>query len=99
MAISREEKNDGKEVVIHVNGQFDFSVVQEFRDAYQDCQGKDIVVDFRGTEYIDSAGLGMLLNMQSFLNKKEGDIRLTNTMPQIKRVLVIARFEKKFIIE
>lgn len=99
MAISREEKSDGKEVVIHVNGQFDFSVVQEFRDAYQDCHGKEIVVDFRGAEYIDSAGLGMLLNMQSFLNKKERDIRLINTMPQIKRVLVIARFEKKFVIE
>ncbi|KXF80122.1 STAS domain-containing protein [Enterovibrio coralii] len=99
MAISREDRNDGKSVVIHVNGQFDFSVVQEFRDAYQDCKGKDIVVDFRGTEYIDSAGLGMLLNMQTFLNKSEGDIRLINTMPQIKRVLVIARFEKKFMIE
>ncbi|MBV7297845.1 STAS domain-containing protein [Enterovibrio paralichthyis] len=99
MAISREEKNDGNTVVIHVNGQFDFSVVQEFRDAYQDLQGKEIIVDFRGTEYIDSAGLGMLLNMLTFLNKKEGDIRLINTMPQIKRVLIIARFEKKFIIE
>nr|WP_269808900.1 hypothetical protein [Enterovibrio nigricans] len=46
MAISREMKNDGKSVVIHVNGQFDFSVVQEFRDAYQDCQGKDMVLIF-----------------------------------------------------
>lgn len=99
MAISREEKSDSKTVVIHINGQFDFSVVQEFRDAYQDLQGKDIVVDFRGTEYIDSAGLGMLLNMLTYLNKKEGDIRLINTMPQIKRVLIIARFEKKFVIE
>lgn len=61
MAISREEKNDGKTVVIHVNGQFDFSVVQEFRDAYQDLQGKEIIVDFRGTEYIDSAGLACCL--------------------------------------
>ena len=99
MAISSEERKEGNSVVIHVNGQFDFSVVQEFRAAYQDCQGKDIVVDFRGTEYIDSAGLGMLLNMQTFLEQKDGDIRLINTMPQIKRVLVIARFEKKFKIE
>ncbi|MEZ8148748.1 anti-anti-sigma factor [Enterovibrio norvegicus] len=99
MAISCEERKEGNSVVIHVNGQFDFSVVQEFRSAYQDCQGKDIVVDFRGTEYIDSAGLGMLLNMQTFLEQKDGDIRLINTMPQIKRVLVIARFEKKFKIE
>nr|WP_269808901.1 hypothetical protein [Enterovibrio nigricans] len=37
--------------------------------------------------------------MQTFLNKNEGDVRLINTMPQIKRVLVIARFEKKFLIE
>ena len=99
MAISCEERKEGNSVVIHVNGQFDFSVVQEFREAYQGCQGKDIVVDFRGTEYIDSAGLGMLLNMQTFLEQKDGDIRLINTMPQIKRVLVIARFEKKFKIE
>ncbi len=99
MAISCEERKEGNSVVIHVNGQFDFSVVQEFREAYQSCQGKDIVVDFRGTEYIDSAGLGMLLNMQTFLEQKDGDIRLINTMPQIKRVLVIARFEKKFKIE
>lgn len=99
MAISRELRDDHKSVVIHLNGQFDFSVIQEFRETYQDCLGKNVVIDFRGTECIDSAGLGMLLNMQTFLNKKEGEIKLINTMPQIKRELVIARFEKKFHIE
>lgn len=99
MGISREVKDNGKLMIIHVTEQFDFSVVQDFRDAYKDCKSSDIVVDMRGTDYIDSAGLGMLLNMQSYLGKKDGEICLANCMPQIKRVLVIARFEKKFRIE
>ncbi len=98
MSITREVRESGS-TVIHVDGQFDFSVVRDFREAYQDLGGKEITIDLRNTDYLDSAALGMLLNMQSYLEKPDGTIRIVNAMPQIKRVLVIARFEKKFLIE
>jgi anti-anti-sigma factor len=50
-------------------------------------------------DYIDSAGLGMLLNMHSYLEQDDGMIRITNTLPQVRKILIISRFDKKFSIE
>ena len=34
MNVSRDFSNDGKQLVIAIKGKFDFSLVQEFRQAY-----------------------------------------------------------------
>ncbi|WP_240474060.1 STAS domain-containing protein [Salinivibrio socompensis] len=57
------------------------------------------MVDLREATYMDSAGLGILLNMQDYLKKPDGEIMLINCPDAIKRVLFIAKFEKKFRIE
>ncbi len=54
----------GSCLTIHVEGRFDFNCHQQFRRAYEGAAAgsyTEYVVDLRGTEYIDSAALGMLL--------------------------------------
>jgi anti-anti-sigma factor len=99
MRIRRDEQKDRKQVILHVKGEFNFTMVQEIRDAYADLTDQEVIVDLREATYMDSAGLGILLNMQDYLNKSDGSIRLINCPNAIKRVLFIAKFEKKFKIE
>ncbi|OOE76438.1 STAS domain-containing protein [Salinivibrio sp. ML290] len=99
MNIKRDISSDGKQAILHVKGEFNFALVQEVRNAYVDLKGKDVIVDLREATYMDSAGLGILLNMQDYLDKPNGAIKLVNCSDAIKRVLLIAKFEKKFHIE
>lgn len=95
MAISTEFK-DGT-LKIFLKERFNFSLVEEFRSAYIDLKPKAIVVDFAQSDYMDSSGLGMLLNM-----RREFDdhlpISLINCNQNIKKVLIISRFETYFKI-
>ncbi|WP_375748338.1 STAS domain-containing protein [Vibrio sp. HN007] len=99
MAIEIELDNKTKNVLIKVEGAFGFNLVNDFRASYADHLECDFTVDMRKVDYIDSAGLGMLLNMQSYLDKKNLEIRITNALPQVKKILLISRFDKKFIID
>lgn len=89
--------NDGV-MTIQLGKKFDFDFVGDFRDAYTDATAKSYVIDFRDTEYMDSSGLGMLLNMRRHVGSDKVPIKLINCRPQVKKVLLISRFETKFDI-
>ena len=97
----RSNAGSGDEMVISIKGRFDFTQVKEFRDAYSeesDSRFKSYVVDLRDTEHMDSSALGMLLNMRKHLGESV-PIRIANSRPQIKKILTISRFDKKFNID
>lgn len=97
----RANTGSSNELVIEISGRFDFTQVKEFRDAYSN-EGKTMprsyVVDLRETEHMDSSALGMLLNMRKHLGDTAA-IRIANSRPQIKKILTISRFDKKFSID
>ena len=84
-------------VTIQLDSKFNFDCVEGFRDAYEKFSGERYIIDFRLTDYMDSSGLGMLLNMWRFLGEPN-TIELHNCKPQIKKVLLISRFELRFMI-
>lgn len=86
-------------VTITLDNRFDYDSVEEFRRAYSENSGQSYIVDFRHTDYMDSSGLGMLLNMRRFLHEGAIPIKLTNCRPQVKKVLVISRFDTEFSID
>lgn len=89
-------EHEAEKTVIHLEEKFDFSGVDEFQTAYADHPSSSYIVDFANTDYMDSSGLGMLLNMRRLLEDKP--IELINCKPQIKRVLAISRFDEQFTI-
>jgi anti-anti-sigma factor len=95
MSLYVEQKNDN--VTIFLNDKFDFASVDIFKEAYEKNAGESYVVDFKNTEYMDSSGLGMLLNMKRSIGQK--DVTFINCRPQIKKVLIISRFEEHFKID
>jgi len=100
MSITCESSNEGRSVTIAISGCFDFNSVQEFRGAYMAIDGSKstVEIDMRETEYMDSSALGMLLNMKKHLQSSDSAIRILNCKPQVKKILEISRFDKKFLI-
>lgn len=98
MPVDSTLSSDGKTLTINISGKFDFEVVQEFRGAYADHNNVDYVIDMRSTEHMDSSALGMLLNMRKTLGDN-AKVSIINCRPQIKKILTISRFDKKFDIE
>lgn len=90
----------GKTLTIDVGGKFDFSKVEDFRNAYADLDesAKHVAVDLTRTEYMDSSALGMLLNMQKALVERKLTFSIDNARPQVAKILKISRFDKKFEI-
>ena len=89
---------DNTQLVISVRGIFDFTLLNEFRQAYSNDAVKDVkvVVDLHNTTTMDSSALGMLLNMQQYLGKQDGEIEIINCNQDIEKILRITRFDKKF---
>ncbi|WP_428775817.1 STAS domain-containing protein [Vibrio sp.] len=99
MSVQIKVDREDRHVTISVEGAFGFNLVQEFRRSYTDRKDFKFTLDLRKVDYIDSAGLGMLLNMQNYLDQADKAIRITNTLPQVRKILMISRFDKKFQID
>ena len=100
MRVKSEIAGDGSVLTLVINGKFDFSILNEFREAYSavDARHARVVVNFHKVTSIDSSALGMLLNMQRTLDKADSEIALINCTQDVKKILQIVRFDKKFSI-
>ena len=101
MSLSQHYDQNNNTLVIAIKDKFDFNLVQEFRSAYADIspQTKSVEIDLRETSYMDSSALGMLLNMHKALKEQVEEISIRNANAQLKKILHISRFDKKFTIE
>ncbi|MGY5540478.1 STAS domain-containing protein [Vibrio brasiliensis] len=99
MSVEAQVDAAAKHITILIEGAFGFNLVQDFRRCYNDRQEFRFTIDLRKVDYIDSAGLGMLLNMHNYLGQDDGMIKIINTLPQVRKILTISRFDKKFVIE
>jgi anti-anti-sigma factor len=100
MAIWSDEAADSKALTIKIQGRFDFSAHQEFRDAYEKSKEdpSEYVVDMKETTYLDSSALGMLLLLRDHAGGDNSSIRIVNCNPDVKKILTISNFEQLFSI-
>lgn len=84
-------------LIIKISGRFTFSLYKEFAAAYkhETEQPETVDVDLSSVEYLDSAALGMLLSMRNHFGA-EKKITLLHATDTVKKILEIARFDKKF---
>lgn len=94
--------SDDNVYTISVKGDFNFLLLDEFRNAYSSKEAEKArkhIVDLAKTTTIDSSALGMLLNMQRHLEKGDGEITLINPNEVVQKIFNITHFGKKFNIE
>jgi len=101
MGVQAEIDSSGKELTIKVDGRFDFSAHQEFRDAYESISSdvNNYVVDLSSTSYLDSSALGMLLLLRDHAGGDNANIKITKCNDDVKKILTISNFEQLFTIQ
>jgi len=101
MAVEHTFSENNDVLVITIKGVFDFSMLEDFRQAYSCDMGdvRKVVIDMRDTSSINSSALGMLLSMQRHLDAPDGSISIINCNKIVRKIFEITHFEKKFCIE
>ena len=96
MAISSTQ--NGSEIIIKVDGKFDFSCHREFRDTYVHTNGasSNYVVDLSNADYLDSSALGMLLLLREHAGSENAKIILKGASHDVKDILLVSNFDKLF---
>ncbi len=100
MGIRAELSSDGREMVIAVEGRFDFSTHRDFRDSYEQAAQplETYTVDMREASYLDSSALGMLLLLRDHAGGDASEVRIVNCNPSVRRILKVSNFEQLFSI-
>ena len=100
MAVLTASSADGTELIIKIKGRFDFSTLQEFRNAYEQAplEMSSYVVDLKDATYLDSSALGMLLLLRDHAGGDSSHVKIINCNPDVKKILSISNFEQLFTI-
>lgn len=101
MGVQSNIDNSGKELIIKIDGRFDFSAHQEFRDAYENISNdvKSYIVDLGNTSYLDSSALGMLLLLRDHAGGDNSSIKIIKCNEDVRKILTISNFEQLFTIQ
>lgn len=92
-------KKVGPETVIDIRGRLTFSDYSNFREMTQmltEYKTKNCQIDLTGLEFIDSAGLGMLLIARDKIRAVDGQISLIGAQGQVKKMLDLGHFDRLF---
>ena len=101
MTVQANVSGNGSELTIRVDGRFDFSAHQEFREAYESVADKvnEYVVDLEATSYLDSSALGMLLLLRDHAGGDTAHVKIVNCNDDVRKILTISNFEQLFTIQ
>jgi len=101
MSVTQHISDNCKEISIAIDERFDFSLHQQFRDAYIKCeeQGAQFVIDLSKTHYMDSSALGMILLLKDHAEKLSGNVIINRPTDAVNKILEIAQFHRLMTIE
>lgn len=100
MSITSQINGADKALTISIAGRFDFSLHQEFREAYENSHSAPVAykVDMREATYLDSSALGMLLLLRDFAGGDQARVEIVNCNADVRKILSISNFEQLFTI-
>ncbi len=96
-----QEKQINDIVALVLNGRLDASAVQTLRNRIIELMQKNqinLVMDFDGVDFADSAGLGALVSSQRTVNKAGGDIKISSLKDHVLGVFKSTRLHRLFDI-
>ncbi len=101
MSIWASASQDGRTLTINIEGRFDFSAHQDFRESYEktDAEPDEYCVDMKQTSYLDSSALGMLLLLRDHAGGDSAKIKIVNCNTDVRKILTISNFEQLFAID
>lgn len=92
-------KKVGEEIYIDLVGRLtfaDYGSFKEITELFVEHNPKNCLLDLSNLEFIDSAGLGMLLIARDKMRMKNGDVTLKGAHGQVKKMLDLGHFDSLF---
>ena len=95
-----EVQKDGGITLLKLKGEFEGMAALESRDAFFKhlTESKNLALDFGEIEYIDSASVGLLIDLAKEAAAKHIRFGLMNVNGSIKKVLVLTQVDKLITI-
>lgn len=97
-----KERKNGKHIVLEVKGELDLYNATELKTeatkVIDKMDGNSMVLDFDGVSYIDSSGLGVIIQIKNLLKEKGKTIAFLNIRESIIKVFKFMRFDKNLKI-
>lgn len=87
-----------KQATLKLSGRFTYDEHEQFHAALESLDGKEmrnITIDLREVEFIDSAGLGMLLLLRDRMAATTA-ISLNGAQEQVRKILQLTRLDTVF---
>ena len=97
----KTEQADGGVYVISLAGEVDLYTAPEFKQQLLDViaqGGKDVIVDFSNTTFIDSTTLGVLVGGVKRLRTNDGQLSLVCSDRNITKIFEITGLDRVFTI-
>ena len=93
-----ESSDDSPAITLSVSGNFDFSVMMSFQDAFNQGQANfsQFIVDLDGVDYMDSSALGMLLHLKEFAGNVP--VTIKTSKKDVLEILRISNFAQMFTV-
>jgi anti-sigma B factor antagonist len=101
LTIDRTDAKDGRIEVFGLRGSLDIATAKSLRDAMIEAGtsgDRDVVVDLRGVEFIDSTGLGALIGAHKRVAEHHRMLRLVTNDGPIERLLNITGLIRVFAL-
>ncbi len=92
-------KEGNESAVLSLQGEVDVANSEQFKNAALSLLAsgvKRLVVDLSRTDYIDSAGLGILVGLLKRVNESELTLFVTGAQPRVQRVFEITGLNQVF---
>ncbi len=93
---------EGDCTLVRLGGRLTFAENQDFRRmiaTLDQSKAMQVIIDLGGLDYIDVAGLGMLLAARDDIVGRGGRVLLRNPAAQVGRMLDLARFSDFFDVQ
>ncbi len=93
---------NGDGATVSISGEFTFTDHTAFLDLVNrlvGSKGPQIVIDSSQLEFIDSAGLGMLLIAKDEAGKVSRNLLLRKPQGQVKRMFAVTKFDTLFTVQ
>ncbi len=92
------EQPDKNVVILRLSGEFEGYAALDNKEQLLKCASEKsvgtLMIDLGGIEYIDSAALGILLEMSKICEKKKVQFGLVNVHDPVKKVIEVTKLDK-----
>ena len=99
LTIEVVDGNRVDEIVLRLSGPLVLNNLFDFQNSWRSQTAPNIVVDLTGVPYVDSSGVGSLVNMHVSRQKVGGSVHLLGVSERVKTLLAVTKVDTILAVE